>query len=112
MRDTCERKRLKGKKHVLDHMGSTELAANLFCATQTEEKLRRENMRNKDHAIRIHNPEGPPDRSRTGQQFATESACGLEHQEGGRPRKETTQGRAERGTPKRAAGSGMDLISV
>jgi hypothetical protein len=25
MRDIHERKRLKGKKHVLDHMGSTEL---------------------------------------------------------------------------------------
>ncbi len=28
-------------RHRLDHMGSTELAANLFRATQTEEKLRR-----------------------------------------------------------------------
>jgi hypothetical protein len=54
MRDIHERKRLKGKEHVLDHMGSTELAANLFCATQTEEKLRRENVRNKDQARRIH----------------------------------------------------------
>ena len=58
MRDIHERKRLKGKEHVLDHMGSTELAANLFCATQTEEKLRRENVRNKDHANRIHNEVG------------------------------------------------------
>ena len=58
MRDIHERKRLKGKEHVLDHMGSTELAANLFCATQTEEKLRRENVRNKDHAGRIHNEVG------------------------------------------------------
>jgi DNA-damage-inducible protein D len=53
-RDIHERKRLKPKEHVLDHMGSTELAANLFRATQTEEKLRRENVRNKDHAGRIH----------------------------------------------------------
>jgi DNA-damage-inducible protein D len=45
-------------KQVLDHMGSTELAANLFRATQTEEKLRRENVRNKDHANRIHNDVG------------------------------------------------------
>ena len=58
MRDIRERKRLKGKEHVLDHMGSTELAANLFCSTQTEEKLRRENVRNKDHASRIHNDVG------------------------------------------------------
>jgi DNA-damage-inducible protein D len=39
-------------------MGSTELAANLFRATQTEEKLRRENVRNKDLANRIHNDVG------------------------------------------------------
>ena len=58
MRDVHERKRLKSKEHVLDHMGSTELAANLFRATQTEEKLRRENVRNKDHANRIHGEVG------------------------------------------------------
>ena len=58
MRDVRERKRLKAREHVLDHMGSTELAANLFRATQTEEKLRRENVRNKDHANRIHNEVG------------------------------------------------------
>jgi DNA-damage-inducible protein D len=58
MRGTRERKRLRGKEHVLDHMGSTELAANLFRATQTEEKLRRENVRNKANASRIHNEVG------------------------------------------------------
>lgn len=58
MRDIHQRKRLKPKEHVLDHMGSTELAANLFRATQTEEKLRRENVRNKDNANRIHNEVG------------------------------------------------------
>ncbi len=54
MRDVHERKRLKSKEQLLDHMGSTELAANLFRATQTEEKLRRENVRNKEQAGRIH----------------------------------------------------------
>ena len=39
--DIHARKRLKGGQQILDHMGSTELAANLFRATQTEEKLRR-----------------------------------------------------------------------
>jgi len=34
-------KNLKKSQKILDHMGSTELAANLFRATQTEEKLRR-----------------------------------------------------------------------
>ena len=48
MRDIHERKRLKRKEHILDHMGSTELAANLFRATQTEEKLRRENIKGKE----------------------------------------------------------------
>src|ERR1017187_5800753 len=58
MRDIHERKRLKPKQQVLDYMGSTELAANLFRATQTEEKLRRENVRHKEHANRIHNEVG------------------------------------------------------
>jgi DNA-damage-inducible protein D len=58
MRDIHERKRLKPKEHVLDHMGSLELAANLFRTTQAEDKLRRENVRNKNHANRIHNEVG------------------------------------------------------
>ncbi len=37
-----ERKGLKKSQKILDYMGSTELAANLFRATQTEEKLRRD----------------------------------------------------------------------
>ncbi|MBP8283205.1 MAG: hypothetical protein KAX51_04290 [Chromatiaceae bacterium] len=39
---------------ILDHMGSTELAANLFRATQTEEKLRRDEVRGKTQANRPH----------------------------------------------------------
>jgi DNA-damage-inducible protein D len=35
-------------------MGSTELAANLFRATQTEEKLRREQIHGKEKANRTH----------------------------------------------------------
>ncbi len=35
-------------------MGSTELAANLFRATQTEEKLRKEKINNKYQANRTH----------------------------------------------------------
>jgi DNA-damage-inducible protein D len=58
VRDVQARKRLKPKEHLLDRMGSTELAANLFRATQTEEKLRRENVRNKDQANRIHESVG------------------------------------------------------
>ena len=35
-------------------MGSTELAANLFRATQTDEKLRREQIRGKEAANQTH----------------------------------------------------------
>ena len=48
------RKGLTAKKSILDHMGSTELAANLFRATQTEEKLRRERVRTKEAANAAH----------------------------------------------------------
>lgn len=58
MRDIHERKRLKRKEHILDHMGSLELAANLFRTTQAEDKLRRENVRNKEQANRIHESVG------------------------------------------------------
>jgi len=57
-RDIHQRKKLKPKQHILDHMGSTELAANLFRATQTEDKLRRENVRSKDRANQIHHQVG------------------------------------------------------
>jgi hypothetical protein len=58
MRDIHERKRLKPKEHILDHMGSLELAANLFRTTQAEHKLRRENVRSKKVANRIHSEVG------------------------------------------------------
>lgn len=48
------RKGLKKSQNILDHMGSTELAANLFRATQTEEKLRRENIKGKGKANQTH----------------------------------------------------------
>lgn len=47
-------KGLKKTDNILDHMGSTELAANLFRATQTEDKLRKDNIRTKDHANKTH----------------------------------------------------------
>lgn len=48
------RKGLKKSQKILDHMGSTELAANLFRATQTDEKIRRENIKGKDKANQTH----------------------------------------------------------
>lgn len=48
------KKGLKKSQKILDHMGSTEFAANLFIATQTEEKLRRENIKGKTKANKTH----------------------------------------------------------
>jgi DNA-damage-inducible protein D len=48
------RKRLRASQPILDHMGSTELAANLFRATQTEEKLRRDQIKGKQAANNVH----------------------------------------------------------
>lgn len=53
-KDIHARKGLKQSQKILDHMGSTELAANLFRATQTEEKLRRENIKGKQKANMTH----------------------------------------------------------
>jgi DNA-damage-inducible protein D len=47
-------KKLKKSQHILDHMGTTELAANLFRSTQAEEKLRRENIQGKENANQVH----------------------------------------------------------
>ena len=48
------KKGLKKSQQILDYMGSTELAANLFRATQTDEKLRRENTVGKTEAGEVH----------------------------------------------------------
>ncbi|WP_303840316.1 DNA damage-inducible protein D [Selenomonas ruminantium] len=53
-KDIHSRKGLKKSQKILDHMGSTELAANLFRATQTDEKLRRDNIKGKDAANQTH----------------------------------------------------------
>lgn len=53
-KDIHAKKGLKKSHKILDHMGSTELAANLFRATQTEEKLRREKIEGKDKANKAH----------------------------------------------------------
>lgn len=53
-KDIHARKGLKKSQKILDHMGSTELAANLFRATQAEEKLRRDQVRGKSQANLTH----------------------------------------------------------
>jgi DNA-damage-inducible protein D len=56
--DIHRRKKLKKNQQILDHMESTELAANLFRATQTDEKLRREGIVGKEQANRTHREVG------------------------------------------------------
>lgn len=48
------RKGLTKSQKILDYMGSTELAANLFRATQTDEKLRRDHVSGKEEANQTH----------------------------------------------------------
>lgn len=54
MRDIQDRKNLKKSQQILDHMGSEELAANLFRATQTEAKIKRENIQGQGNANLTH----------------------------------------------------------
>jgi DNA-damage-inducible protein D len=54
VKDIHARKGLKKGQKILDHMESTELAANLFRATQTEEKLKRDNIKKKNEANITH----------------------------------------------------------
>lgn len=54
LKEIHARKDLKKSQKILDHMGSTELAANLFRATQTDEKLRREHITGKNEANQTH----------------------------------------------------------
>ena len=53
-REIHARKDLKKSQKILDHMGSIELAANLFRATQAEEKLRRDQVQGKTQANKTH----------------------------------------------------------
>ena len=53
-REIHARNGLKKSQKILDHMGSTELAANLFRATQTEEKLRRDQVQGNPLANRTY----------------------------------------------------------
>ena len=52
--DIHRRKGLKKSQDILDHMNSEELAANLFRATQTEAKLLRDRVNNKNDANTTH----------------------------------------------------------
>ena len=54
MQDIHKRKRLTKSQQILDHMNSEELAANLFRATQTDAKIRRENIKGEGNANFAH----------------------------------------------------------
>ncbi len=53
-KDIHQKKKLKEKESILDRMGSEELAANLFRATQTQAKLKRENIQGENKANQAH----------------------------------------------------------
>ena len=52
--DIHERKKLKDNEKILDFMGSTELIANLFRISQTEEKLKKDKIHNCSKATSTH----------------------------------------------------------
>jgi len=53
-RDIAARKGLGRGQAILDHMGSEELASNIFRAAQTEAKLRRDGVQGKAEANQTH----------------------------------------------------------
>ena len=53
--DIAKRKGLRYREDILDNMGSEELAANLFRITQTESRLKRDNIDTENSACDTHN---------------------------------------------------------
>ena len=56
--DIAKRKGLRYREDILDNMGSEELAANLFRITQTESRLKRDNIDTEKQACDTHNKIG------------------------------------------------------
>ena len=52
--DIAKRKGLRYREDILDNMGSEELAANLFRITQTESRLKRDNIQTESAANKTH----------------------------------------------------------
>ena len=52
--DLAKRKNLHYREEILDHMGSEELADNLFRIVQTESKIRNENIIGEDNCNKTH----------------------------------------------------------
>jgi len=57
-KDIAKRKGISDKEDILDYMSSTELAANLFRITQTDEVLKNKNINNEDDACKTHHNVG------------------------------------------------------
>lgn len=57
-KDIANRKGISEKEDILDYMSSTELAANLFRITQTDEVLKNKNINNEDEACITHHKVG------------------------------------------------------
>ena len=57
-KDIANRKEISEKEDILDYMSSTELAANLFRITQTDEVLKNKNIHNEDDACITHHNVG------------------------------------------------------
>ena len=56
--DIAKRKSLRYREDILDNMGSDELIANLFRISQTEQKLKRDNIDSEKDACDTHNKIG------------------------------------------------------
>ncbi len=52
--DIAKRKKLRYREDILDNMGSDELIANLFRISQTEQKLKKENIKTEKEANKAH----------------------------------------------------------
>ena len=52
--DIAKRKGLRYREDILDNMGSVELAANLFRISQTEEKIKNDNVTGENNANKVH----------------------------------------------------------
>ena len=63
VKDIHDRKGLTARQKILDYMGSTELIANLFRISQTEEKLRKDKVEGAEAATKVHYSVGKEVRS-------------------------------------------------
>ena len=58
LRDIKAKKRLRDSDDLLDHAGRTELAANEFRITQTEQKISKDHIKGEENAISVHKQVG------------------------------------------------------